>query len=102
MTASSHAPSPEDPAPVLTSLPLDLGIRPNGGRKLVAPIPGTRRIDDQAAVLTLLAWLDRRIQRPAQRATHDVHVSLGIRAGTNRPDDLVEIGDIDIVIHDDD
>src|SRR3981081_2095906 len=50
----------QDPAPPLARNPLLFGRRSDRGRKLLLPLPWPRRVDDQPAVKTLLAGLNRR------------------------------------------
>src|SRR4030081_735331 len=91
----------QDPAPPLARNPLLFGRRSDRGRKLLLPLPWTRRVDDEAAVKTLLAGLNRRIERSAPRAMDDVQAALGIRARAHGPHDLVQVGDVDVLVDDD-
>src|SRR5690606_18912108 len=50
-----------------------------------------------------LARLDGRVEVAARGPGQYLHIALGVVAGAHRPDDLLQVGDVDIVIdHDDD
>src|SRR5262249_21146145 len=92
------SPRLQNPAPSLAGDALFLGARTNGRGELVFPFPGSGRVDDQSTVEAFLAGLDGWIQRTAPGPMDDVEAALGVRARTHRPDDLVEVRDVDVFV----
>src|SRR3954453_17429077 len=75
-------------------------------RKLVAPVPGAAGVDDGAAVGEvagrLALGLDARIERGRQRIVDDVDRGGRIGARQHRPDQLLEVRHVDVLVGDDD
>src|SRR5205807_3358515 len=88
--------------PLLARLTLRRGDRPLLYRKLVAPLPRPRRVDDHARVVALDVRRDGRIERAGPGPVDDVEGALGIRTGQHGPHDVVDVGDIDVLVHHDD
>src|SRR6266545_5057412 len=72
-----------------------------GSGKLVAPFPWPHRFDDHARVMALAPRRDDRVERAAPRAPENIDGSRRVRARGDRPEYFVDVGDIDIVVHDD-
>src|SRR5512132_806913 len=70
--------------------------------ELVAPMPGTAGVDDRPAVGEvagrLALRLDARIERRRPGVTDDVDRGGGVRTREHGPDELFEIGDVDVVV----
>src|SRR5205823_6648039 len=76
------------------------GLRPDRRREPVAPLPGAGRVDDEPAVEALLPGLDGRVEWAAPGAVDDVQAPLRIGARADRPDHLVQVGDVDVIVDD--
>src|SRR5205823_7602991 len=76
------------------------GLRPDRRREPVAPLPGAGRVDDEPAVEALLPGLDGRVEWAAPGAVDEVQAPLRIGPRADRPDDLVQVGDVDVVVDD--
>src|SRR5207237_9629037 len=66
-----------------------------------APLPRPRRVDDRERAEALLVRVDARIERAAPRARDDVDRFRRLAAGAHRPEDLLEIHNVDVVVDDD-
>src|SRR6266851_2965709 len=71
-------------------------------RELVAPMPGPTGVDDRPAVGVvadrLALGLDARIERSRPGIADDVDRARRIRAREERPDELLKIGHVDVVV----
>src|SRR5207253_9195206 len=88
--------------PLLGDLFSQIGAHLRDRWELVSPFPRTGRVDDEAGVEALLTDGDDRVQRPAPRALDQVEVLLRLRARAHRPDDVVQVRDVDVLVNDDD
>src|SRR2546426_4251850 len=89
-------------APPFSSCVQDLFARFRHSWELFHPFEWPTGVDDRFRIEAFLAWMNDGIQRAAPAAADDLDVLLGIRAARHGPDDIIGIGRIDIVIHDDD
>src|SRR6267142_3658661 len=92
----------EQVAELLLRLALDLRARCVHGREVRPPLERTRRVDDRARAVALAVLRDARVERSAPRALDDVDRFDRIRARAHRPDDVVQVHDVDVVVDDDD
>src|SRR3989441_3230418 len=90
----------DEPAPARQSLALGLGRRELRDREAVAPLPGPRRVDDRARAEALLVRMDARVERARPRARDDVDRLGGLAPRAHRPEHLLEIHDVDVVVDD--
>jgi len=60
------------------------------------------RVKDRARIEALLGWMNDRVERPAPTAAQNIDISLGLTAGRHRPDYIVGVRGIDIVVNDHD
>ena len=92
--------------PFLGDLLFELGAERVDRRKAVAPGVGAASIENRPAVDEIagvaLVGVHRRIERRAPAAVDDADGGLGIATGRHRPDHILHIGRIDVVIDDDD
>ncbi len=66
------------------------------------PFERLRRVDEQARVEALVVGVDGGVERARPRAVDDVERRFGVRAREDRPHDVVQVGDVDVLVHDDD
>src|SRR5262245_43797790 len=76
-------------------------LRPHRLRKLVPPLPRTRRVDDETAVASTLVARYGKIEPRAPCAGDDLRVARGVAARPDRPEHVLQIEDIDVRIDDD-
>ncbi len=92
-------------AEALPREPRGLGRRCIDLGKLVAPVPRAASVDDGAAIgevaLRLALGLDARVERRRPSIMDDVDRGRGIGSGEHRPDQLLEVRHIDVVVGDD-
>src|SRR5207247_8476701 len=90
-----------EPAPALEGLALGLGRRKLRDREPIAPLPGPRRVDDRPRAEALLVRMDTWVERARPRARDDVDRFGRLAARAHRPEHLLEVHDVDVVVDDD-
>src|SRR5437879_6178224 len=67
-------------------------------RKVCAPLEWPGRVDDRARVVALPILRYTRVERSTPRALDDVDRFDRIRAGAHRPDNVVQVHHVDVVV----
>src|SRR2546426_2336394 len=88
--------------PLIGDLFAQLGAHLRNGRELVAPFPRAGRIDHKPRVEALLPRRNDGIQRPAPGSLDEVVVLLRLGPRAHRPDHVVEIRHVNVLIYHDD
>ncbi len=92
----------EQPAELLARLARHLGRWCVGGRKLLAPVPGLAGVDERHGMRHVADRAplggQRGIGARVPRARDELDRFLGIGAREHRPKQVIEIGDVDIVV----
>src|SRR3990172_2915473 len=71
------------------------------GWKSITPLVRPHGFDDHARVVAFLARLNDRIEWTAPGAAQDIHRSRRIGASGHGPNYFVQIGDVDVLVHND-
>src|SRR5439155_5931032 len=92
---------PEQVAELLFRLLFHFRARCIHWRKVGAPLEGPGGVDDGPRAVALAILRDPRVERSAPCALDDVDRFDRIRARAHRPDDVVQVHHVDIVVHHD-
>src|SRR5919204_6271838 len=88
----------DEPAPALERPPFCFRSRELRNGELVHPLPRARRVDDRARAEALAVRMDARIKGPRPRARDDVDRLRRLAARAHRPQHLLEIHHVDVVV----
>src|SRR5579864_4926651 len=91
----------QDFAPLCFHRATHFSARLGDRRKFVDPLVGPAAIDYRArGVALFVALADHRIQRAAPTAAYNFDILLGVGACAERPEYIIRVGGIDVVVHD--
>ena len=85
--------------PLLVDHRVEFGTHFRHVRELFLPLPGPGGIKDRPGIKSFFADGDNRIQGPAPGAAQDVDVLYRIDPRAHGPHDVVEAGDVNVVVH---
>src|SRR6185369_11925011 len=86
---------------LLQDIFLQLPARAGDRRKVLDPFERPAGVDQRARAEAFFRARDDRVERAAPAASHDVDRLLRIDARTDRPEHVVDVGNIDVVVDDD-